>query len=93
MGSDDSFVYCLKDGSKGGQLVWKFPTGGPVRSSPAVADHDVYVASYDGFLYCLSEENADLVFKHEVGGLVYSSPTIAAQKLYVCHASVICLKD
>ncbi|MBT3290522.1 MAG: PQQ-binding-like beta-propeller repeat protein [Victivallales bacterium] len=37
-----------------GQERWSFVTGGPIRLAPAVADGRVYVASDDGFLYCLS---------------------------------------
>ncbi|MDP6112267.1 MAG: PQQ-binding-like beta-propeller repeat protein [Planctomycetota bacterium] len=36
-----------------GKLVWRFTADGPVRFAPHVASGLVYVASDDGFLYCL----------------------------------------
>ena len=36
-----------------GSLKWSFSADGPVRFAPHVADELVYVASDDGFLYCL----------------------------------------
>ena len=93
VGSDDGFVYCLEDGDDGGQLIWKLQTGGPVRSSPGVADRDIYIASHDGFLYCLDEDDAELIFMYEIGGPIDSSPTIAAHRLYIGNGSIICFKE
>ena len=39
--------------AKSGTLQWRFATGGPVRFAPAIFEDAAYVASDDGWLYCL----------------------------------------
>ena len=46
-----------------GEEVWSFITEGPVRFAPAVHNDRVYVASDDGFLYCLKALDGDVVWK------------------------------
>lgn len=93
IGSDDGYVYGLKAGEKGGQLEWKYQTGGSVRSSPALADFDVYVAYQDGFLYALKEEKGTLIFKYELGGQPESSPALADKSLYIGGSNIACFKQ
>jgi len=49
--SADDTVRALDLGS--GKLKWRFTTGGPVRFAPAIDSGRAYVASDDGWLYCL----------------------------------------
>jgi len=73
VGSDDNYVYCIKwtipppPTGCGYALMWRYETGGPVRSSPAVADlidyNDdgildsvVVIGSNDGHIYALAGE-------------------------------------
>lgn len=37
-----------------GREVWRFYTGGPIRLAPAAWKDNVYVASDDGYVYCLA---------------------------------------
>jgi outer membrane protein assembly factor BamB len=46
---------------------WSFHTGGPVRVAPAVWKDRVFVASDDGFLYCLAAADGALVRKWRGG--------------------------
>lgn len=46
-----------------GALRWQFTADGPVRFAPQVADGQCYVASDDGFVYCLSAATGELVWK------------------------------
>ncbi len=46
-----------------GQQRWRFYTEGPVRFSPAAWQGKLYVASDDGFLYCLSAEEGKVLWK------------------------------
>ena len=50
--SADDSVRCLS--LETGVQLWSFVTGGPVRFAPHVAGERVYVASDDGFVYCLN---------------------------------------
>lgn len=46
-----------------GKIEWYFTTGGPVRFAPHIADGKCYVASDDGFLYCLDAGTGKLVWR------------------------------
>lgn len=46
-----------------GRQKWSFTTGGPVRFAPACAEGRCFVASDDGFLYCLNGRTGELIWK------------------------------
>ena len=50
-GGRDGTLYALD--AQTGQAEWQFKTGGPIKSSPAIADGVVYVGSDDSSLYAL----------------------------------------
>jgi outer membrane protein assembly factor BamB len=57
---------------------WRYPTGGAVRSSPAIAaDGTVYVGSDDHYLYAF-DPNGTLKWRYPTEDAVRSSPAIAA---------------
>ncbi len=61
--SADDSVRCLSLAT--GEQQWAFVTGGPVRFSPQVVDGRVYVASDDGFVYCLSTADGKVIWKFQ----------------------------
>jgi outer membrane protein assembly factor BamB len=63
--SADHKLYALDVES--GKVRWTFFTEGPIRFSPAIYDGRVYLASDDGFLYCLRLDTGYLVWKCRVG--------------------------
>jgi hypothetical protein len=67
----------------GMDLDWSFATGGPVSSSPAVANGVVYVGSHDGNLYALDTVSGAELWSFGTGNLVYSSPAVADGVVYV----------
>ena len=46
-----------------GELVWRFYAEGPVRFAPVASRGRIYVASDDGFLYCLRASDGSLLWK------------------------------
>src|SRR4051812_3930407 len=50
-GGDDGNIYAVD--AESGRQIWKRTTGGPVPSTPAVANGIVYAPSYDGKFYAL----------------------------------------
>src|SRR6478735_4452008 len=52
-GAGDNNLYCYDVVND--ILVWKFPTGGPVRSSPTIADTNVIFGCDDGKVYAISK--------------------------------------
>lgn len=63
--SVDHQVYCV-DGVAG-TISWRFPTDGPVRLVPTVADGKVYFGSDDGYVYCVAADNGELIWKQRGG--------------------------
>jgi outer membrane protein assembly factor BamB len=63
--------------------VWVSETGGPVRSSAAIAENAVYVGSDDGYLYALDLETGVLRWKYRTGSPVASSPAVANGRVFV----------
>jgi len=53
--SADDSVRCVS--LETGEPQWSFVTGGPVRFAPHVVGDRVYVASDDGYVYCLNANN------------------------------------
>lgn len=77
----DSCVYRLN--REDGSVVWKFKTGGEIRSGIAVAlagqaDGLAYVCSTDGCLYALNLSDAGLAFKFCAADPVITSPVVTA---------------
>ncbi len=62
--SVDHQVHCLD--AAGGQELWHFFTGGPVRLAPYVVDGRVHVGSDDGYAYCLDAKTGQLIWKHQL---------------------------
>jgi len=71
-----------------GGIKWKYPTGGPVRSSPAVgADGTIYIGSNDWYLYALNPDGS-LKWEYPTEGEVSSSPAVGADgTIYVGNDS------
>ena len=63
--SGDDTVSCLDAAT--GRVLWSFPTEGPVRLAPTVADGRVYAGSDDGCLYCLKADDGKLLWRHRAG--------------------------
>ena len=52
VGSVDGSLYALEAGN--GRLRWKFRSGGPIISSPAIVNGVVYFGSTDHHIYALA---------------------------------------
>lgn len=65
-------------------ILWKFPTRGPVYSSPVLVNNLLYIGSNDTNFYALNAETGTEVWRFETGGAIRSSPAIAAGTAYFC---------
>jgi outer membrane protein assembly factor BamB/alpha-tubulin suppressor-like RCC1 family protein len=65
------------------QLKWTFNTGGPVYSSPAVANGVVYVGSNDHKIYAIDTVTGIEKWAFTTGDQVWSSPAVADGVVYV----------
>jgi outer membrane protein assembly factor BamB len=48
-------------------MVWKFGTGGIVRSCPSISNEIVYIASDDGFVYAIHAKDGGPAWKTDIG--------------------------
>ena len=63
--------------------LWRYETGGPVGSSPAVVDGVVYFGSVDNYLYAVDAATGTLRWQYETGDHVTSSPAVIDGVVYV----------
>ena len=63
-------------------LVWKFKTGGPVNSSPVVADGAVYIGSDDHRIYALNARKWGVKWEFEAGDRILYAPTVYDGTVY-----------
>jgi eukaryotic-like serine/threonine-protein kinase len=61
---------------------WVFKTGGPIVSSPAVADGVVFIGSSDGGLYALNQDTGQQKWKVMITDPISSSPAVANGFVY-----------
>jgi outer membrane protein assembly factor BamB len=82
VGSRDWTLYALDANS--GWPEWRIRTGGPIISSPTLADGVVYVGSADKCVYALDARHSGReIWKYETEGQVSSSPAYANGAVYV----------
>jgi len=75
-------VYATPGPRQLGGVKWIFKTGGPIVSSPAVADGVVFITSLDGFLYAVDEETGKETWKFKSRMPIASSPAVAGGLVY-----------
>ena len=66
-----------------GGVQWRVQTGGPVQSTPAVANGTVYVGSGDGHLYAVDARTGAERWRFATGHAISSSPGVSAGLVYV----------
>lgn len=90
-GGNDGRLYTFD--AETGEKGWSFETGGPVQSSPSVANGMIYFGSWDGNLYALDAVTGKLLWKQPLGDRIISSPWPADGAIYVgCdNGSVYCV--
>jgi eukaryotic-like serine/threonine-protein kinase len=63
-------------------VKWAFKTGGPVISSPAIANGVIYFGSMDGYLYAVDQSTGKEKWKYKSSMPVTSSPAVVGDILY-----------
>jgi outer membrane protein assembly factor BamB len=76
-------IYDTKGVAKLSGVKWQFQTGGPVWSSPVVANGVVYFGSDDGHLYAVDAQTGQEKWRFKTEDDVRSSPAIANGVAYV----------
>ncbi|MCL5035703.1 MAG: PQQ-binding-like beta-propeller repeat protein [Chloroflexi bacterium] len=78
-GSGDFHLYAF---TPEGKIKWKFKTGEPVLSSPALTKDSIYFGSNDGWFYCL-DYHGKMRWACPARGRIISSPNITKEGLVV----------
>jgi len=75
------------------ELLWKFKTGGPVKSSPVIAGGRVFVGSDDGNVYALALADGARLWAFKTHDAVEAAPLAAGGLIYVgsADANFYCL--
>ncbi len=63
-------------------VKWAFQTGGPILTSPAIADSAAYIGSDDRRLYAVDLATGKQLWMFETGGPVRSSPAVVDGTVY-----------
>ena len=75
-------VYAAPGPKQLGGVKWAFKAGGPIVTSPAVADGSVYIASLDGHLYAVDQETGREKWNFKSRMPIASSPAVDGGTLY-----------
>src|SRR5262249_43824976 len=75
-----------------GGVLWRFNSPGAIKASPSYHEGRIYVADYQGSMFCLEAANGDPVWRTNTtrvppfgkGGF-YSSPAIAFGRAYAAR--------
>jgi eukaryotic-like serine/threonine-protein kinase len=65
-----------------GGVKWVFKAGGPIVSSPAIANGIVYIAAWDGHLYAIDQETGKEKWNFKSRMPIASSPAVVGDTLY-----------
>lgn len=65
------------------RIVWQVACEDEVRSSPHIRDGNLYIGSYDRYLYCLNAPTGELVWKRATSKGISSSPTTWSELVLV----------
>jgi len=64
-------------------LLWKFKTGGEVKSSPAINDGLVFVGSADANVYAIDLEKGHHVWEYRTGDAVEAAPCVVGGSVFI----------
>ncbi len=87
VGSDDAMLYCLD--ASDGSLIWTYPAGDAIRSSPAAAEESgscvLYFGANNGYVYAVRDAGSSYEEKwtKNLGALIGSSPALWDTLLYI----------
>ena len=90
IGTDKTNVAALR--ASDGKVLWQFNSPGAIKASPSYHDGRVYVADYEGAMFCLDADTGKPIWRTNTtavppfgeGGF-YSSPAIAFGRVYAAR--------
>jgi outer membrane protein assembly factor BamB len=90
LGSDKTNVIALR--ASDGRVLWQFNSPGAIKASPSYHDGRVYVADYQGAMFCLEAKTGRPVWRTNTtrvppfgDGGFYSSPALAFGRVFAAR--------
>ena len=80
IGSDGGNLTCLD--LRDGDIKWSFPTGSPVKSTPAIKDKVVAFGSDNGYGYVLNKYTGEPEFTYNPGTILFNSEITSSPVIY-----------
>ena len=74
LGSEDKRLHVVS--ARSGKVVWTYFTGGPVRSSPRIAEGHVFIGSDDNHLHAINLTTGRMAWRFETADPVRSTPFV-----------------
>ncbi|MEW6413430.1 MAG: PQQ-binding-like beta-propeller repeat protein [Candidatus Zixiibacteriota bacterium] len=84
-GDLDGFVYAIN--SDDGSIVWKRQVGGPVWTSPAVAEGRIFVGHSGGEMVALDAISGEIIWRFDAADVVRSSAVVVGGYVVFGNAS------
>jgi len=81
IGSADGHLYAIN--ATTGQQLWRYKTGGIIRSTPAFHNGLIFVGSWDGHVYALEQKSGALKWRFTTDATVTSNPVIIQDTLII----------
>jgi outer membrane protein assembly factor BamB len=64
-------------------MLWTFPTGGEIDSSPVICGDKVVFGSADGRIYLLNLDDGKELWSYEIGAGIVSSPAVVGDRVII----------
>ena len=81
VGSANNNLYAVDAAT--GKEIWRFPTGGRIRSTPVVDGEHIYFGSWDHHLYKLKAKTGEQIWRFDTGGVVQATPAVSDGRVFI----------
>jgi outer membrane protein assembly factor BamB len=80
-GKNEAWLKCVD--ATTGKLIWAYPLGRHVMSTPAVRDGLAFIADSSRTVHCVGADSGKRLWTHDAKGEFWASPLIADGKVYI----------
>lgn len=80
-GTEKGLFFCANEGT--GKEVWRYETGAPIHSSPALLAPAVVFGNDKGWVHALDATSGVLLWKRQLEGNIFSHPVLDDSSVYI----------
>ena len=74
IGANSDYIHAIDTRLQ--KVLWKYKTGGDIKSTAALSGDRIIFSSWDTFIYALEKSTGELLWKFKTGARSMSSPTV-----------------